>query len=418
MSDLAGAEAETPDIAELAGLLRPFLPDPYGLYASVRPSTPLRLDDLSVVVVARFEHAQAVLKDPSYAPIHARDPRIDPLHLDSRDPVVQIVRREIETAQLYMPPERHMAVRQHVSLALAGDSLPKRRAMSREMTGAVLDAFDPDEPVDVVNDLAVPVPTFVAGAALGLPKEDWPRLLAWTKPIGEWVEMFSSPRQVNGSAQAIVEARAYFDAVLDERTAQDAPRDVMAALADRERKGLQREETLSACLHIIAANITTSTAISHGLVDLADNPEQWDLLVADPGLAAAAVEEAIRLEPSFQAVIRRATRPGRLGDVAVEVDDLVLVVIGAANRDPDQFPNPEQLDVRRRKHRHLTFGAGAHFCSGAQIGRETAIGIFEGVAERADRLSVDHDQLSWYDDALAQRQLEFAPVTMHRKATS
>jgi cytochrome P450 len=415
MADVTRTEADAPDIAELAGLLRPFLPDPYGLYASVRPTTPLRVDNMQAVIVARFAESYAVLKDRSYVPIHARDPRIDPLNMDPDDEDLGVTRRAIETAQLYMPPDRHAEVRQHIALALADDSLPTRQEVAREMTAEVLDALDPDEPVDVVNDLAVPVPTFVAGLALGLPKADWPALLGWTKPIGEWVEMFSSPEQVSRSADAIVAARAYFDGVLDERHQPGAPRDVMAALAAREEKGLDREETLSACLHIVAANITTSTAISHGLVDLAENPDQWGLLAANPELAGGAVEEAIRMEPSFQAVIRRATQPGMLGDVEVEPDDLILVVIGAANRDPEQFPEPERFDIQRKRHRHLTFGAGAHFCSGAQIGRVTAIGMFEAIVDRVDRLSVDPSQLSWYSEALAQRQLEVAPVMMHRK---
>ncbi|HET9198712.1 MAG TPA: hypothetical protein VFN92_10725, partial [Solirubrobacterales bacterium] len=310
-------EADAPDIADLASLLRPFLPDPYGLFASVRPTTPLRVDNMQMVVIARFAEAYAVLKDPSYVPIHARDPRIDPLNMDPGDEALGVTRRAIETAQLYMPPERHSEVRRHIALALAGDSLPERQALARQMTGEVLDALDPEEPVDVVADLALPVPTFVAGLALGLPRADWPVLLEWTRPLGEWVEMFSSAEQVHRSAEAIVAARAYFDRVLDERLEPGAPRDVMAALAAREKEGLDREETVSACLHILAANITTSTAISHGLVDLAQNPDQWDLLVANPDLAAGAVEEAIRMEPSFQAVIRQATQPGMLSDVEI-----------------------------------------------------------------------------------------------------
>lgn len=397
--------------ADFAAVLQTLLPDPYGLYASVRPATPLRLDDLKVVLLGRYSDAEAVLSDPSYQSIHPRDGRIDPLTFDGEDHAVQVIRDEIEPCALFMPPERHGDCRRHLQRALKADEPGRRRVVAREMTGAVLGALD-GETLEVVGEIAIPVPTFASAQAFGLSREDWPLLLEWAGPVGRWLEMFVTPGQMAGSAEAIVEAREFFGERLDERSGADPGADVLAGLAGREREGLSREEALSACLHIMAANATTGVgAVANTLVALAEHPDQWALVTANPELASAAVEEAIRWEPPIQAVFRIAVRPGTIGEVSVEPGDLVVALVGAANRDPDRFADPDRFDLRRERRRHLGFGAGAHFCSGAQIGRATATGVVEALAERVERMSIDRTELRW-SDTLAQRQLEFAPVTV------
>ncbi|HET9198386.1 MAG TPA: cytochrome P450 [Solirubrobacterales bacterium] len=400
--------------SDFSGLLQTLLPDPYGLYASVRPSTPLRLDDLKAVVLARYPDAEAVLSDPSYRLIHPRDERIDPLSLDDEDPVAKVLRDEIEPCVLFMPPERHAVVRRHLQKALKEDSPQRRQEVAREMAGVVLDALE-GETIDVVGDLAVPVPTFTAARSFGLPQEDWPLLLDWAGGVGRWLEMFVSPEQMARSAEAIVAARGFFDGALEERAGGSGEGDILAGLAARETEGLEREEALSGCLHFMAASATTTVgALSNALVALARHPDQWALVVADPGLAGAAVEEAIRWDPPNQAILRIASEAGEIGGVAHEEGDLMVALVAAANRDPDRWEDPDRFDLRRERRRHLGFGAGSHFCSGAQLGRATATGVVEALAERVEEMSVDRGLLEW-SDTLAQRQLDFAPLAIRRK---
>jgi cytochrome P450 len=402
------------DGSDFGGLLQTLLPDPYGLYASVRPSTPLRLDDLNAVVLARFADAEAVLSDPSYRLIHPRDERIDPLALDDEDPVARVLRDEIEPCVLFMPPERHAVVRRHLQKTLKEDSPQRRHELAREMAGAVLDALE-GEAIDAVSDLAVPVSTFAAAHSFGMPQEDWPLLLDWAGPVGRWLEMFVSPEQMARSAEAILAARAYFDGAIAERSAGAGEGDLLVGLAKREGEGLGREEALSGCLHIMAANATTTVgALTNALVALAGHPDQWALLVADPSLADAAFEEALRWDPPTQAILRIASEAGEVGGAPVREGDLMVAIVAAANRDPDRYEDPDRFDIRRERRRHLGFGAGSHFCSGAHFGRATAIGVIEAVAERVEGMSVDRGLLEW-SDTLAQRQLDFAPLAIRRK---
>lgn len=414
--DASGLRGQVSDLSPFAQVMLPFLADPYPMYEALRPLAPLRWDLTGMWAVLSYEHAVVVLRDTAFVPFHPRNSDLDLLRLDPADPALALVREELDHQIQFMSGEQHARTRRLTSPVFVGAAVDERRASAREMTQHVLDVLLPQASVDLVQDIAAPVPLFTAARALGLPQDDWPTLLQWADPISRWLEMFVSPVGFHESVTAFRQARAYFDDVFASREPGDDPSDPIVQLIRQERDGLRREDGVGLCLHALAGSVSTRSLVANTVVALARHPDQWALVRADPRLVAAAIEETLRWDPPLQAVIRRATRPVSIGDTEVQAGDGVMVVIAAANRDPARFRDPATFDVTRHSVRHLGMGLGAHFCNGADVGRATAVGVIEVLAERIERLELDPAALKW-EETLVPRRLETAPLQLHAGAT-
>ncbi len=248
----------------------------------------------------------------------------------------------------------------------------------------LLDRVAPRGGMDVIEDLAVPLPVIVIAELIGIPIEHRERFKRWSNAVltGRTAGM--------SNAGARHEMAVFFTDLMEER--RRAPREDLLSrlLAAGIDESLDQRELLSFCvLLLVAGNETTTNLIGNTILCLAEHPEAEVELRAHPELLPSAVEEILRYRSPVQSMFRVTTTDVRLGDQAVPAGQSVVAWIGSANRDPRQFPNPDRFDIRRSPNRHLAFGHGIHFCLGAPLARLEATVALGALLGRLGRLRVD-----------------------------
>ena len=266
----------------------------------------------------------------------------------------------------------------------------------------LLDDMEHKGHADLVEDFAAAIPVEVIGNLLAVPHEDRGPLRGWSLAILGALEPVLSPEVQAAGERAVDEFLAYLKQLVAERRRSpgDAEHDVLTRLIQGEASGerLSEIELLQNCIFILnAGHETTSNLIGNGLELMLRYPDQHQRLIDDPSLIRMAIEEFLRFESSNQLGNRRVTQDTTLDDVAIPEGTLITLCIGAANRDPAQFANPDALDIGRAPNRHLAFASGPHACVGLNLARlegRIAIGRFmarfprfaaAGPAQRARR---------------------------------
>jgi cytochrome P450 len=237
---------------------------------------------------------------------------------------------------------------------------------------------------DLIADLAAAVPVEVIGNMLAVPRDERGPLRDWSLAILGALEPVITEEQRARGERAVAEFVDYLRGLVADRRAHpgDPSRDVLTRLIQGEADGerLSERELLHNIIFILnAGHETTTNLIGNGLVALLDWPEEKARLVAEPKLMRQAVEEFLRFESSNQLGNRLTARPVEIGGVSVPAGTFITIGIGAANRDPSEFPDPDRMDVSREPNRHLSFGSGAHICAGINVARlegRVAIGRF------------------------------------------
>ena len=249
------------------------------------------------------------------------------------------------------------------------------------LVDGLLDRIAAEDRCELIEDFAAAIPIEVIGNLLGVPHEERGPLRDWSLAILGALEPVVSEAQLSRGNRAVKAFLAYLEGLVARRRAApgNPERDVLTRLilgeADGER--LSEKELLHNCIFLLnAGHETTTNLIGNGLVLLCEHPAERQRLIDAPSLIRTAVEEILRYESSNQLGNRMTTEPVELGGVKLEAGTSVTLCIGAANRDPAQFPNPENFDVARTPNRHLAFGTGAHQCAGMALARlEGAIAI-------------------------------------------
>lgn len=283
--------------------------------------------------------------------------------------------------------------------------LVSRRFTPRSVTvweehirGAVVkmldDALGHGGPVEIVEELAAPLPAMMIGHLLGFPDELWPQLRSWSERT---IALGGGPRYHNeDGAVAVFEFVAACMELYESRKV-DRRDDVMSAWIDAEEAGLRDgspfglDQIISDCLLVLDGGAeTTRTVIARTLVNLASRPDQWALL-RDGADLEVAVEEFIRYVTPIHNMCRVARRPYEIGGATIEPGQQVVLMYSSANRDPSHFDDPETLDVTRNPNNHISFGFGTHFCLGASLARLEIKIFFEELLSRVSAVELAGD---------------------------
>ncbi len=293
---------------------------------------------------------------------------------------------------LGMDEPRHRKLRGIVQTAFTPRHIAQLEPRIIEVTDGLLDRVADQRKMDVIADLAYPLPITIIAELLGVPPEEQDLFKDWS------TTMVSGPRHTTTLPEErikiVQQLQAYLGNKLEEHRRQ--PReDLMTRLLEAEVDGeqLNQEELIDFCqLLLVAGYETTANLLGNAFVCFDEHPEVVEELRAEPGLMKSAVEEILRCYPSVSGAARLATREATIGGQTIEANQAVSISIASANYDEKQFPDPERFNIRREPNRHLSFGHGIHFCLGAPLARLEASLALNLVFKRLRDIRRDPEQ--------------------------
>jgi cytochrome P450 len=266
-----------------------------------------------------------------------------------------------------------------VSKAFTPRAVEDLKPRIQEIVDELLDRVEAQKEFDLVEALAYPTPVIVIAEMLGVPAEDRPRFKHWSDTVVATLSgPFTPPDVMEQARQSLMELAEYLQAFIQDRRASPQSDLISGLVAAEERGDVLSEDEIMATtiLLLIAGNETTTHLIANSVYALLTHRDQWDILRAEPGLMPVAVEEFLRFAGPVQLTGRVAMEDLEINGHRVDAGVPCTTLLGAANRDPAKFPDPDRFDVRRNPTEHVAFGDGIHFCLGAPLARaEAAIAI-------------------------------------------
>jgi cytochrome P450 len=367
------------DIFDLRALPPEFYDDPYPTYRRLREISPVhRLPD-GALFLTRWADLDRVYRDTT---IFSSDKVIE---FGAKYGATKLFEHHT-TSLVFNDPPLHTRVRRLIAGALTPRAIALMQPGLMALVDRLLDAMAARGQADLIEDFAAAIPVEVIGNLLGVPANERGPLRDWSLAILGALEPVPTQAQHDAGNAAVTDFLAYLRDLVSRRRAApgDPEQDVLTRLIAGEADGakLSEQELLHNVIFLLnAGHETTTNLIGNGLACLLDHPDQKARLLEDPTLIDTAIEEFLRYESSNQLGNRRVVVDTAIGGVAAPAGTLVTLCIGAANRDPEKFDDPERLDIARRPNRHLAFGAGAHVCAGLALARlEGRIAIREFLA--------------------------------------
>lgn len=365
------------------------LTDPYPGYHRLRRETPVFWDaSAGMWTVTRYADVLAILRDPRFLAARIGDKPDDP------------VQAALLSQMLFSDPPQHTRLRGLVSSAFTPRVIAQMRADIQRWTNALLDEAAPAGRMEIMAALAQPLPVTVIAQMLGVPPADRARFQKWSH---DYITVIGGMASEDGDSRllrSLLELSRYLKRIIADL--RRAPSDcLLSLLASAEDAGdkLSEDELLANALLLLAAgHETTTNLIGNGLLALLKWPSQWETLKASPGLMASAVEELLRFDSPVQWTGREAGEDLEWDGQTIRRGDFVNLGLGAANRDPAQFPEPDTLDIERTPNRHLAFGYGPHFCLGAALARMEGEIVFATLTRRFPNMTLDAGEWTWQDN--------------------
>jgi len=380
------------------------LANPYPLYAQLRQESPVMWDRfLHAWVLTRYDDVVEVLGRFGAECTPTPD-RLTELGMQRLAPVAEIMVKQM----LFMDPPQHRRVRGLASHAFTARRVEQLRDHIRDIADGLIDRVVAHGAMDLMSDFAGPLPAIVSAEMLGLPTQDHEQLKEWSQTFAQILGNFqNNPDGIDDVLNATSDMTEYLQHALA-RHADEPTVGLIGLLSQVRVQGdqLTREEVIAnTIITMVGAMETTTNLIGNGLVTLLRNPSALEQLRDDPAILPSAIEELLRYESPSQQTTRIAPEDLVLGGQQIERGQSVIAVIGAANRDPDRFADPDRLDLNRQDNRHLAFGWGPHFCFGAPLGRIEAQIAFEALLTRLPELELGGGPLQWREN-LKLRGLE------------
>ncbi|SNQ51485.1 Cytochrome P450 [Frankia canadensis] len=387
-TDPAATASTTPAAGSMSlddAILASFMPEsrhnPYPAYDVLREAGPFVPGPFNLQIVSRYGEADAILQDSGWS--HAQEPEF--LHPKSDG-------TDLPASFLWMEPPDHTRLRRLVSKAFTARGLESLRGRVKEVATEVVDSVIKAGEVDVVEELAYPLPLTMIAEMIGVPREDHDSVRAMSAGIARGLDpdTLLTDEELQSRYDGAAHFRDYFERLVAERRAHPKD-DLITALAQVEAEGdrlTTGEMIATLTVLLVAGHETTVNLLANGVLSLTRNPDQFEVLKRDPDLALAAVDELMRYDGPSHATTRMAVRDMEISGHAFKEGDGVLILLAAANRDSRVYENPNRLDLTRYARsktipRHLGFGVGLHYCIGAPLVRLEMECMLRELARRA-----------------------------------
>ena len=392
-------------------LSKEFLDNPYPTFARLREEAPVFWSEKGKYwIVSRYQDANSILRDLHYEKGIQRWKAFNPL--------IKLVPQLSEQlkfrgkSMLNQDPPDHTRLRSLVNKAFTPTMVNQMRSHIESIADDLIGQVEKRREMDLVAEFAFILPVTVIAEMLGVPPKDRDQFKEWSHHLTAALEPSPDIPRLMKAAGASQHLMAYLRPLIEERR-KDPQADLISALVQAEEEGnkLSPEELVSnLILLLVAGHETTVNLIGNGVLALLRNPDQLDLLKSKPELLPTAVDEFLRYESPVQFVRRAAGGDMELAGQHLREDDMLFVLLGSANRDPNQFEHPDTLDITRTNNKHLAFGSGIHHCLGsslAQLEGQIAIGT---LLKRLPNLQLKTNRLE-YKVPFALRGVKTMPVT-------
>jgi cytochrome P450 len=389
--------------------------DPYPVWNHVREQDPVHRHG-PVVLVTRYDDVKRVIRDGESFSNLARKTgsRVDALRSGLNELQAQAWQELSDFESLYLSRsdgEDHERRRRITHQAFTPRRIAELDTITRRYTNEMLDTA-PRPETDIMDALAYRLPLMVICDMLGVPPDDRERIHDWSNALGS-NRGGDSPEVLMRAHTAMLEFRAYVNGLL-ERLRHERGTDLLSALIGAEDEERLNQDELAAMFVVLlfAGHETTTNLIANGLLMLLRDRTVWQALCEDPSLIPNAVEELLRVVTPVQWLFRVTTRPVTLGDVSLDAGQTVYALLAAANRDPDVFERPDEIDVRRSNARqHLALGFGGHFCLGNALARMEGAAAFDLLTRRFPDIELITEHPLWRGNAQL-RSISELPVRL------
>ena len=384
----------------MATLFNPFSPefraDPYPLYARLREATAATPTPFGSVLVTRHEPVDRVLRSPAFRTPRGYREADDPGGPPRFDPAGALTRHRRHWI-LFQSGEAHARLRRLITKVFTPRAVRELAPRIEAMVDGLLAPAIERGTMEVIGDLAYPLPSTVICELLGIPESDRDLNRAWATAAAATLDPVTTDAQVSAAERAMAEWDAYMRDFLAERRARpgQALIDAMLAVEEDGTRLSEDEVAANATFLFAAGHETTTNLIGNGLLALLRHPDQLALLRREPDAMEGAVEELLRFDSPVQFAARVALAPTDIEGQAVEPGIVVMLALGCANRDPRRYQDPDRLDVRRPDVKPLSFGGGPHYCVGAALARLEGRIAFERLLARAGSIELSTDRPVW-----------------------
>lgn len=406
--------------------LNPFAPDirddPYPRYHALRAAAPVARGTHGVWLLTGYHDCATALQDTRFGHLEPGEEPANPMFGrlgDGTDPLCEPDGTPVY-AFITLNPPSHTRLRGLLSRAFTVKRVQQLEPRITALVDGLLDDALEDGNFDLLSSLCYPLSVTVISELLGVPPSDYALFCDWTEQICGGLDpaVMQQPGVVEKMRQARLDFAEYFTELARERRKKPAD-DLLSAMAAATEDGDRMtdvELVVTSTLLLIAGHETTANYLGNSTLALLRNPAELDRLRGAPEVTTAQAEELLRYDAPGQLASRVARVDVEIGGVRIPKGDAVLALLGAANRDPARFANPDQLDLTRRNVKHLSFGHGIHLCLGAQLARlETRIAL-RRLIDRAPGLEIT-GPLRWKPHA-ALRGLRELPLAVTARTTA
>ena len=394
--------------AQWAPHLPEFRADPYPFYAALRETDPVHRVDDWTVVLTRFDDVHRVLRDPGYS----RDIETSSARPADNDPITARRRQRRGTDEeasaaksiLNLDPPDHTRLRRLVTQAFTPRAIERLRVTTETMVDDILDTAAERGSMELIDELAFPVPFRVISAMLDMPTERADDMRDWSHALTATLEPTATLDDFDAADVAVEQLIPHLFEVIEHRR-HNLGDDVVSGLITAEEEGdrLSLAELISfVVLLYVAGHETTVNLIGNGMLALLENPDECRRWRDDPSLDRVAVDELLRFNGPVQQTVRVPLSPvefiGAAGDtIRVDAGQSVITCLGAANHDPSVFDDPMRLRLDRpNAQRHMSFASGIHYCLGASLARMEATVALSRIIRRFDVIE-QIEPASWRD---------------------